>query len=79
MAYAKNGLNRQTKEELAQSRTMYKVILCCGCSVFPYVNVTSDEEKIENNLSSFYDLAEKRDKAIKHLNIMFWGKENRCL
>ncbi len=67
---AKNGLKQQTKEELAQSHTMYKVILCCGCSDFPYVNVTSDKEKIENNLSSFYDIAEKRDKAIKHLKAL---------
>lgn len=72
-ALAKNGLKRQTKEELAQSRTMYKVILCCGRSDFPYVNVTSDEEKIENNLSSFYDMAEKRDKAIKHLKALCSG------
>ncbi|MCR4699454.1 MAG: hypothetical protein K5757_00660 [Bacteroidaceae bacterium] len=70
---AKNGLKQQTKEELAQSRTMYKVILCCGCSDFPYVNVTSDKEKIENNLSSFYDIAERRDKAIKHLGALCSG------
>lgn len=70
---AKNGLKQQTKEELAQSRTMYKVILCCGCSDFPYVNVVSDKEKIENNLSSFYDIAEKRDKAIMHLKALCSG------
>ena len=72
-ALAKNGLKQQTKEELAQSRTMYKVILCCGCSDFPYVNVVSDKEKIENNLSSFYDIAEKRDKAIMHLKALCSG------
>ena len=70
---AKNGLKQQTKEELAQSRTMYKVILCCGCSDFPYVNVVSNKEKIENNLSSFYDIAEKRDKAIMHLKALCSG------
>lgn len=67
---ALNGLKRQSNEELAQSHTTYKVILCCGCSDFPYVNVISSEEKIENNLSSFYDIAEKRDKAIKHLKAL---------
>ena len=72
-ALAKNGLKQQTKEELAQSRTMYKVILCCGCSDFPYVNVVSNKEKIENNLSSFYDIAEKRDKAIMHLKALCSG------
>ena len=70
---AQNGLKRQTNEELAQSHTTYKVILCCGCSDFPYVNVKSNEEKIENNLSSFYDIAEKRDKAIKHLRALCSG------
>lgn len=70
---AQNGLKKQSNEELAQSHTTYKVILNCERSDFPYVNVTSSEEKIENNLSSFYDIAEKRDKAIKHLKSLCTG------
>lgn len=70
---AQSGLKKQSNEELAQSHTTYKVILCCGRCDFPYVNVTSSEEKIENNLSSFYDIAEKRDKAIKHLKALCIG------
>lgn len=70
---AKNGLKRQDIVELAQSRTSYKVILCCDRSDFPYVNVTSNEEKIENNFSSFYDIADNREKAIKHLNALCKG------
>lgn len=70
---AKSGLKKQSNEELAQSHTTYKVILSCERSDFPYVNVTSSEEKIENNLSSFYDIAEKRDKAIKHLKSLCTG------
>jgi hypothetical protein len=73
---AQSGLRKQSKEELAQSHTLYKVILCCGRSDFPYVNVMSDEEKIENNISSFYDIAEKRDKAIKHLKALCAGAKS---
>lgn len=72
---AQSGLKKQSNEELAQSHTIYKVILCCGCSNFPYVDVTSAEEKIENNLSSCYDIAEKRDKAIKHLRAICAGSK----
>ena len=72
---AQSGLKKQSNEELAQSHTIYKVILCCGCSDFPYVDVTSADEKIENNLSSFYDIAEKRDKAIKHLRAICAGSK----
>lgn len=57
---AQSGLKKQSNEELAQSHTIYKVILCCGCSDFPYVDVTSADEKIENNLSSFYDIPKIR-------------------
>lgn len=72
-ALARNSLKQQSMEELAKSHTMYKIILCCGQSSFPYVDVTSDEEKIENNLSSFYDIAEKRDKAIEHFKALCSG------
>ena len=67
---AQNGLKRQPNEELAQKRSLYKIILCCGRSDFPYVDVMSDKEKIENNISSFYDNAERRSKAIKHLRAL---------
>lgn len=70
---AQSGLKRQSNEELAQSHTVYKVILSCSRGDFPYVDVTSDKEKIESNLSSFYDIAEKRDKAIEHLKALCKG------
>lgn len=64
----KAGLRQQNLEELAENHTLYKIILNTERSDFPYVNIMDEEnEKIENNYSSSYDVADSRKKALLHL------------
>ncbi|MBQ9219050.1 MAG: hypothetical protein IJ160_12895 [Muribaculaceae bacterium] len=70
---AQSGLKKQTLEELAQAHTLYRIVLCCDRSDFPYVNVMSTDEKIESTIAAFYDYAERRDKCIKHLKALCAG------
>lgn len=65
MAHSK--LTRQTLEELAESRTWYKIILSATKNNFPYVNIIDDTQRIENNYSASFDMAEPRELAVKHL------------
>lgn len=63
-----SGLKQQKLEELAMCHTIYKIILNTENNVFPYVNIMDDQnEKIENNISSSYDIADSRQKAFSHL------------
>lgn len=64
----KADLKQQNLEELAENHTLYKIILNTERSDFPYVNIMDEEnEKIENNYSSSYDVADSRKKALLHL------------
>lgn len=65
MAYS--GLRRQSLEELAENCTLYKIILSSTKDTFPYVNIMDDKQRLENNYSASFDMAEPRELAIKHL------------
>lgn len=74
MAHA--GLKRQTLEELAENCTFYKIILSTTKDKFPYVNIMDDKQRLENNYSASFDMAESRELAIKHLkSICLHAKE----
>lgn len=63
-----SGLKKQELEELAMCHTIYKIILNTKNNAFPYVNIMDEQnEKIENNISSSYDIADSRQKAFSHL------------
>ena len=62
-----NGLKRQSLENLAENCTLYKIILSCTNNKFPYVNIMDDKQRLENNYSASFDMAESRALAIKHL------------
>jgi hypothetical protein len=61
------GLKRQSLEDLAENNTIYKIILNTERNDFPYINVMDDGEKLENNFSSSFDVAEVRNRAYDHL------------
>ena len=74
MAHA--GLRRQSLEELAENHTLYKIILSSTKDAFPYVNIMDDKQRLENNYSASFDMAESRELAIKHLtSICLHAKE----
>ena len=62
-----NGLKRQSLADLAENCTLYKIILSCTNNEFPYVNIMDDKQRLENNYSASFDMAESRALAIKHL------------
>lgn len=62
-----SGLRRQSLEELAENCTLYKIILSSTKDTFPYVNIMDDKQRLENNYSASFDMAEPRELAIKHL------------
>ncbi len=64
---AHSGLKRQSLEDLAENSTLYKIILSSTKDTFPYVNIMDDKQRLENNYSASFDMAEPRDLAIKHL------------
>lgn len=64
---AHSGLRRQSLEELAENCTLYKIILSSTKDTFPYVNIMDDKQRLENNYSASFDMAEPRELAIKHL------------
>lgn len=64
---AHSGLRRQSLEELAENCTFYKIILSSTTNNFPYVNIMDDKQRLENNYSASFDIAEQRELAIKHL------------
>lgn len=64
---AHSGLKRQSLEELAENCTLYKIILSSTKNTFPYVNIMDDKQRLENNYSASFDMAEPRELAIKHL------------
>ena len=61
-----NSNKRKSVEELAKE-TIYKIVLTTDNDTFPYVNVLSGTEKIENCLYGGYDNGESRTKAIEHI------------
>lgn len=67
---AKNGLRRQSLEELADNNTYMKFILCDDSSTFPYVNVLDDKEKFECDVAISYLDMESRDKCEAHLKAL---------
>lgn len=62
------GLRRQSLEKLAENCTLYKIILSSTKDTFPYVNIMDDKQRLENNYSASFDMAEPRDLAVKHLS-----------
>ena len=64
---AHSGLRRQSLEDLAENCTLYKIILSSTKDTFPYVNIMDDKQRLENNYSASFDMAEPRELAIKHL------------
>lgn len=64
---AHSGLKRQSLEDLAENCTLYKIILSSTKDTFPYVNIMDDKQRLENNYSASFDMAEPRELAIKHL------------
>lgn len=65
MAHA--GLKRQSLEDMAENCTLYKIILSTTRDTFPYVNIMNEKQRLENNYSASFDMAESRDFAIRHL------------
>ena len=63
---AHNSNKRKGVEELAKE-TIYKIVLTTDRDTFPYVNVLSGTDKIENCLYGGYDNGENRTKAIEHI------------
>lgn len=64
---ARAGLKKQTLEDLAENNTIYKIILSTERNDFPYINIMNDDQKLENNFSSSFDISEKRKRAFEHL------------
>lgn len=64
---AHSGLRRQSLEELAENCTLYKIILSSTKNTFPYVNIMDEKQRLENNYSASFDIAEPRELAIDHL------------
>lgn len=64
---AHSGLRKQSLEELAENCTLYKIILSSTKNTFPYVNIMDEKQRLENNYSASFDMAEPRELAIKHL------------
>lgn len=64
LAHAKNKNKPLTS--LAKE-TSIKLILCDDRTDFPYVNIISANEKINNCISGFFEIQENRDKAIEHI------------
>lgn len=64
------GLRRQSLEDMAENNTLYKIILNTERNDFPYINIMDDNEKLENNFSSTFDIAEKRKRAFEHLTAL---------
>lgn len=62
-----DGLRKQSLEELAENSTWYKIILSSTKDTYPYVNIMDNKQRLENNYSASFDMAEPRDLAIKHL------------
>ena len=65
MAHA--GLKRQSLEDLAENCTLYKIILSSTSDTYPYINIMYESQRLENNYSASFDVAESRDLAISHL------------
>ncbi len=63
---AHNSNKRKSVEDLAKE-TIYKIVLTTDKDTFPYVNVLSGTDKIENCLYGGYDNGESRSKAIDHI------------
>lgn len=60
----------------AAQRTPFKIILSETNSTFPYVNISNEDEKIENDLVGSYDKYEDRTKAILHLRALCLNASN---
>lgn len=63
---ARNGLKRQSLEELALLNSTNRVILSRTRNDFPYVNIMN-QSKLENNYSATFDMAEVRDFGKTHI------------
>lgn len=61
-----NSNKRKGEADLAKE-TLYKIVLCTDRDSFPYVNVLSGIDKIENCFYGGYDNGENRAKAIEHI------------
>ena len=64
LAHSSN--KKKSVEDLAKE-TIYKIVLTTDRDTFPYVNVLSGKDKIENCLYGGYDNGENRTKAIEHI------------
>lgn len=63
---AHNSNKKKVEKELAKE-TIYKIVLTTDKDTFPYVNVMSGNDKIENCLYGSFDNGENRTKAIDHI------------
>ncbi|WP_052356304.1 hypothetical protein [Bacteroides timonensis] len=61
-----SGFKRQSLEDLAEQNTIYKIVLNTERNDFPYINIMDDNEKLENNFSSSFDVSEIRQRAFEH-------------
>lgn len=60
------GLDKQTLEELAQEKSLYKIIISGSQNDYPYVDIIHNPW-IENNFGVSLFRNEPRDKAVHHL------------
>lgn len=63
---AHNKNKKKSEADLAKE-TIYKIVLTTDKDTFPYVNVLSGKDKIENCLYGGYDNGEDRTKAVEHI------------
>lgn len=70
---ARSGLISQSIEELAQ-KTIYKIVLSNGNSIFPHVNIYDDP--LQNNYTMTCKPNEPRTKALAHLEALLQDAQN---
>lgn len=63
----RNNMRLQSIVELANTHTFYKIVLSEKSSGFPYVNILSDDEKIDMSVTGSFTLQEDRRVAIEHI------------
>lgn len=63
----RNNMRQQSIVELANTHTLYKIVLSVKSCGFPYVNILSDDEKIDMSVTGSFNLREDRHVAIEHI------------
>lgn len=65
-----HAANKNQELTSLAKETSIKYILSKDKSIFPYVNVDSDQEKIKNCVGGFFEIQENRDKAVEHIKAL---------